>query len=380
MADNARLEAWADCFRSQSAGDDRARPALRGSGDRPQRRPSSSLQLGRPAGVAKARQVRGRASPRLGRVGDCEAELDLALTAARAAEDRRRVTAVLGAAPIAALWGPEPGARAGGRCLDVIRLLRITDGSPAVEAVSVRCQAVLEALRGRFDTARHHARHLAPHRRGAGPAARPDGNGAVRRHRRAPRRGPAAAEPHLRAAHAGLGKLGIGADAGQAAAYLARSLLLQNRIEEAEDLADEADALAGQNLQTVIAARSVQAEILAARGDTGEALALAEEAVRLAAGTDIILDHANALATLARVRTADGDLEGAERASTSARELFTQKGATVLVDSARQDRPAPADRQVGPDERSSESPSPIGETSEQPWNTADSLTRLIARG
>ncbi len=44
--------------------------------------------------------------------------------------------------------------RAGGRCLDIVRLLRITTGSPAVEATSLRCQAVLEAFRGRDEAAR----------------------------------------------------------------------------------------------------------------------------------------------------------------------------------------------------------------------------------
>ena len=74
--------------------------------------------------------------------------------AARTADDRRRITSVLAAAPVAALWGPSPVPRAGGRCLDVMRLSRITADSPAVEATSVRCQAVLEGMRGRFDTAR----------------------------------------------------------------------------------------------------------------------------------------------------------------------------------------------------------------------------------
>ena len=56
--------------------------------------------------------------------------------------------------PPAALWGPSPVTRASGRCLDVVRVLRITDGAPAVEAVALRCQAVLEALRGRIDAGR----------------------------------------------------------------------------------------------------------------------------------------------------------------------------------------------------------------------------------
>src|SRR6202042_3958783 len=97
----------------------------------------------------------GAACPaRLGRIGDGEIALDDALTAARRARDHRRVNAVLPGAPLAALWGPNPVPRAGGRCLDVVRLLRITTDSPAVEATSTRCQAVLEAFRGRDAAAR----------------------------------------------------------------------------------------------------------------------------------------------------------------------------------------------------------------------------------
>ena len=40
---------------------------------------------------------------------------------------------------------------------------------------------------------------------------------------------PEAAEPHLRAAYGGLGRLGIGADAGQAAAHLSRALHATSR-------------------------------------------------------------------------------------------------------------------------------------------------------
>src|SRR5262249_9144557 len=111
-------------------------------------------ELGDDSGEAKARQVRARLLAGLGRVGEAEAELDLALAAARGSGDTRRVSAALAAAPLAALWGPSPVPRAGGRCLDVVRLLRITTASPSVEATSMRCQAVLEALRGRFDVAR----------------------------------------------------------------------------------------------------------------------------------------------------------------------------------------------------------------------------------
>src|SRR5262249_58910857 len=83
-----------------------------------------------------------------------EGALERGLAAARRAHDRRRANGVLAGAPLAALWGPSPVTRASGRCLDVVRVLRITQGAPAVEAVALRCQAVLEALRGRIDAAR----------------------------------------------------------------------------------------------------------------------------------------------------------------------------------------------------------------------------------
>src|SRR5205085_8538000 len=106
------------------------------------------------AGEAKAHFVHANALARLGKVGACEAALDQALAAARRAGDRRRANAVLAGAPVAALWGPSPVTRASGRCLDVVRVLRITQGAPAVEAVALSCQGVLEALRGRTDAAR----------------------------------------------------------------------------------------------------------------------------------------------------------------------------------------------------------------------------------
>ena len=152
-AGDEQLAAWAACFEAQLVGLTDPQGLL--AADATASAAAETLQaLGDGAGEAKAHQVRAGLLARLGRVGDAEAVLDLALGAARAANDRRRVTAVLGAAPVAALFGPSPVARAGGRCLDVVRLLRITTASPSVEATSMRCQAVLEALRGRFDVSR----------------------------------------------------------------------------------------------------------------------------------------------------------------------------------------------------------------------------------
>ena len=291
--------------------------------------------IGDDSGVAKARLVRASCLARLGRVGDCEAELDLALGAARAAGDRRRTVAVLGAAPLAALWGPSPVARAGGRCLDVLRLLRITSASPTVEATSIRCQGMLEALRGRFDSARSKletsratARELGL-RHGlyetelfAGIVELFAGDAA-------------AAEPHLRAARDGLGRLGIGADAGQAAALLARSLLLQGRIAEADQLATDALDTAGQNLQTAITAGAVLAEVRAAQGRHDDARRLVDDAISIASPTDVTLDHALTLLTAARVAASAGDSSTSHRRAAQATGLLEAKGVDGAVGASR---------------------------------------------
>ena len=324
---DARLSAWADCFKAQLwslVDSERLTEAAEVADDAAARLNA----LGDDAGVAKARLVRASCLARLGRVGDCEQELDLALAAARSAGDRRRTVAVLGAAPLAALWGPSTMARAGGRCLDVLRLLRITTESPAVETVSIRCQGVLEALRGRFDSAREklemsrsiarelglrHALFETELFAGFVELLADEATAAV---------------PHLRLAQNGLGSLGIGSDAGQASALLARALLELGQVEEATEHAEAALDGAGQNLQTAMSSRSALAEIRAAQGRFPEASALIVEALDIAANTDVVLDHALALSAGARVAAAADDPSLADQRRSRAAELLGEKGVT----------------------------------------------------
>src|SRR5262249_42133434 len=200
-------------------------------------------------GEANAHYVHALARERLGQIGAAERALDRGLAAARAAGDGRLADAVLATAPVAALWGPSPVTRASGRCLDVVRVLRITNGAPAVEAVALRCQAALEALRGRTDAARRMiatSRPLAeepgipPRLRApdvcAGFIELPDGDAAT-------------AERWLQAAYTGLRAHGLGIDAAQAAALLGRALIAQGRAAEAEALSHDSEALAGDDLK-----------------------------------------------------------------------------------------------------------------------------------
>lgn len=333
-AASARLRAWHTCFAGQLTVLT-APEALHEATDRVGAAARTLAALDDAAGEAKAHFVHAQALARLGKIGACEAALDLALAAARRAGDRRRANAVLAGAPLAALWGPSPVTRASGRCLDVVRVLRITQGAPAVEAVALSCQGVLEALRGRTEAARRMlessrtmveelgiSHRLFETEVFAGRIDLLEGDAAV-------------AERALRAGYDGLRGLGLGIDAARAAALLGRALLAQDRAAEAETLSHESELLAGDDLQAAIAWRGVRAEALARRGDHATALALAEAAVAIAAATDALLDHADARLALAAALRAAGRGRDAEVEERRAIELWEAKGATVLVERTR---------------------------------------------
>jgi hypothetical protein len=287
------------------------------------------------AGEAKAHTVRASCLARLGRIGDCETALDQALTAARRAREHRRANAVLAQAPLAALWGPNPVPRAGGRCLDVVRLLRITTGSPVVEATSTRCQGVLDAFRGRagagrqlIDSARRtltelgmrHARLEVDQFAGIVELVADD---------------PGSAEPHLRQAYTGFRRMGLDVDTAETAALLARACLALDRDDEADELCTESERLAGHALKPSIAWRTVRAQLLARSGAHDEGRRVAEEAVAMAERTDALVDHGDACLALATVLGTAGDAVGARAAADKAVELYELKGAAALAEKAR---------------------------------------------
>ncbi|MEB3979898.1 BTAD domain-containing putative transcriptional regulator [Mycobacterium sp. 663a-19] len=332
--DSARLAAWATCFDGQLSmlshpeRLDEVEAAVGAAA-------SKLAELNDAAGEAKAHTVRAGCLARLGRIGDCEIALDDALTAARRAREHRRVNAVLANAPLAALWGPNPVPRAGGRCLDVVRLLRITTDSPAVEATSTRCQAVLEAFRGRaaaarrmIDSARRTVTELGLRHafleveQFAGIVELVLGD-------------PAAAEPHLRKAYNGFRRMRLDADTAETAALLGRACLVLGREAEADELCTESERLAGHALKASIAWRTLRAQLLARRGDHAEARRAAEEAVSVAGHTDLLVDHGDACHTLATVLGAAGDAAGARAAAGRAVDLYERKGAAALAERAR---------------------------------------------
>nr|WP_255396761.1 BTAD domain-containing putative transcriptional regulator [Mycobacterium sp. 852002-51613_SCH5001154] len=331
--DSAQLAAWATCFDGQLSmltHPERLDDVAAAVGAAAE----ELAQLGDAAGEAMAHTVRAGCLARLGRIGDCEIALDDALSAARRAREHRRVNAVLANAPLAALWGPNPVPRAGGRCLDVVRLLRITTDSPAVEATSTRCQAVLEAFRGRAAAAR---RMIDSARRTATEIGLRHSLMEVEQFAGIVELvvdEPTAAEPPLRKAYNGFRRMGLDADTAETAALLGRACLALDRDAEADELCAESERLAGHALKASIAWRTLRARLLSRRGDHGAARRLAQEAVALAERTDALVDHGDACLTLATVSAAAGDLAGARAAAERAAELYERKGAAALAEKA----------------------------------------------
>ena len=329
-----RLAAWGACFEGELTM--LTEPERLDEIERAVAAAATTLaDLGDAAGEAKAHTVRAGCLARLGRIGDCETALDQALTAARRTQEHRLVNAVLANAPLAALWGPNPVPRAGGRCLDVVRLLRITTGSPVVEATSTRCQGVLDAYRGRAGAGRQliesarrsltdlgirHALLEIDQFAGIVEMVADE---------------PASAEPLLRHAYNGFRRMGLDADAAQTAALLARVCLALGRDDEAGELCSESERLAGHALKPAIAWRTVRAELLARRGEFDDAIRVAKQAVAIAERTDALIDHGDACLALATVLDAAGDGQAARAAAERAHGLYERKGAVVLAEKAR---------------------------------------------
>ncbi|HSM67012.1 MAG TPA: tetratricopeptide repeat protein, partial [Ilumatobacteraceae bacterium] len=85
------------------------------------------------------------------------------------------------------------------------------------------------------------------------------------------------------------------------------------------------------NLQTAVASRAVLGEIRAQQGRADEADVLITEAIEIAERTDIILDHAIALRSAARIAALRGDDGEAERYRAASELLLADKGVTGLA-------------------------------------------------
>jgi tetratricopeptide (TPR) repeat protein len=116
---------------------------------------------------------------------------------------------------------------------------------------------------------------------------------------------------------------------------LARVLLLQGRDDEADMLASEAAETGGIDLEPQVRWRGIRALVLARRGETVEAEALARQGLSLVAPTDFVGLRADASTDLALVLISIGRRSEARGPITEALTLYGSKGDIVGAEFAR---------------------------------------------
>jgi DNA-binding SARP family transcriptional activator/predicted ATPase len=234
----------------------------------------------------------------------------------------------------ALFFGPRPVPEALERCA---QLLREAGGERVAEAEILGMTGALQALAGRFDEARsllessrtsfrELGRTLAV-TTGCAPAS-------ARIEMLAEDYG--AAESHLREACETLDRLHMWAYLATHAADLARALVAQGRLEEADRWSALAQRHATEgDISAQFSWRSARALVLARHGDPSGAEIFAREAVEILAATDALNQHAQAVLDLAEVLRIAGRLDEARQAADEAAKLFERKENVVSARVAR---------------------------------------------
>ncbi|MEA2372708.1 MAG: hypothetical protein QOH12_3102, partial [Solirubrobacteraceae bacterium] len=257
-----------------------------------------------------------------GSIGGADEAWSRAADCARRLRDERELLGILTLRASAIVYGPTPVDEAIRQCEETRRRVR---RGPVAAAITMTALATLHALRG--DTVR--ARRLL---REANAAREKLGDMSSSMHQYEAFIDMLAGEParavaRLRGDFETLTRIGDRAMLATAAALLAQAVYALGERHEAERLCLLAeDTAAADDIVTHVIWRGVRAKVLADAGSSGEALPLAREAVRLAASTDMLTDHADALFDLAHVLDIAGDRAEAQKTFRDAAELYARKG------------------------------------------------------
>jgi len=285
-------------------------------------------------GLAKARRRLALVFQTRRAIRSMEAELERAITHARAAGDKREEARSLGLLASAALLGPTPAPDGIERCR---RIRRESPGNRMVERAVLPPLAGLLAMTGDLAAAR---RHLDEHARMcAEMGLRLDAaEGAVVRGFAELLGGdPAAAEAALAPAVSDLQAMGERTNLSVAAALLGEARAQLGRLDEAITATRIAEvAAAPDDLGAQVAWRIARARAHLDGGDTDEARRLADEAARLAGQTDSLELRGQSQAILGATLYARGESAMARAALEKARLAFERKGDVVSTAAALQ--------------------------------------------
>jgi ATP/maltotriose-dependent transcriptional regulator MalT len=239
--------------------------------------------------------------------------------------DRIQLTEILGWLASAALWGPTPASEGIRRCKDYLDEI---GNHPSGQAWILLSMAGLQAMQDEVEKAHAtlgRARSLLDTLGPTMTAAVTQPAAVVAMLAGDPK----TAEMHLRLEYESLTQMGDKGILATTAALLARAIAAQGekRYTEATKLiAISQEVAADEDISAQIICQGLSARILADRGRHAEAAELAFSAVALAAPSDQLNPHADALLDLAHVLAASGRASEAHAAATQALDLYQRKG------------------------------------------------------
>jgi DNA-binding SARP family transcriptional activator/tetratricopeptide (TPR) repeat protein len=282
--------------------------------------------LGDELGLARAWRLVAQAHYLDRRAGESLEASERALLHVRRAGDGFEETEIVTWLSVALGLGPTPASQAVQRCK---QLLADTAGNPVLKATLLGVLGYLESMQNRLSEARQFFDKGRQVMDELGEiiwiywlwALLAD---------------PVSGERELRWATELLKRIGEKSHYSSTAAVLARATYSQGRYDEAEELSRAAEAASRPNdVHGQISWRSIQAKVLAHRGELGAAEELAREALAFAEESDFLNTHADALMDFAVVLRLAGRPDDAASAVEEAIHLYEQKGNVVSAARAR---------------------------------------------
>jgi class 3 adenylate cyclase/tetratricopeptide (TPR) repeat protein len=268
-----------------------------------------------------------------GRYGLATVAAERAMEHARTANDGRQIRLAAGHYALAALHGPTPVPEAIERCE---KIASEAQGDRRTRGLVTSIQAALLGMRGDFDRARRLSTEARDLLAELGPTV-VGASTSLERSRVERLAGDLpAAERALRRDYEALAQLGERYLLSTVAGELARVLYAQGRIDEAEKVSRHAQELAdADDIASTTLWRTVQAKVLASKGNCDAALILMGEAVDLLERTDSVVAQAETLVDLAEVLRYAGRRKDADEVLEDAVTLFEAKGNVVAAEALR---------------------------------------------
>jgi class 3 adenylate cyclase/tetratricopeptide (TPR) repeat protein len=283
-------------------------------------------ELGDDFGLAQAWRIFSLVPRAHGDFATAEDAIERALAHARRAGDRQEQARSIAALCGVLEYGPAPVTEALQRCAE---LLDAGEGHPLAETSTLATTAALRAMLGEFDEARALCAQVRAIYDDLGLQMSLVALSEVASTVELLAGEHAAAERELRLGYEILTGVGDASIAAFQAGLLAEALLAQARVDEAEEFALLAERGAAEDIGAQIGWRMVRAGVEFARGRYDAAVGLARQAADIAARTDALNMHADAMQRLAEVLRGSGTAEDALAAARAGAALYARKGNVV---------------------------------------------------